>query len=315
MNGRSTRSHTPPQGTAPVVFLSTSFKRVPYVEEQRTLITGIFGTRFKLSGGWELGEGLQLTKILRGIRGADVVLVEATNLTANVMLELGMSYALSKRVFLLFNLDSPTKAITALPDYVRSLDIVSYRLSADLLKQVRDKIWEKLQVEPDPEELMHVNIRGTSLVPHSDAGGIYLAFPKGRAIWPNVVEQLRDELQREGLRLYTSLAAPSGSSELQEVMFLVRRSSRKGTSCFVDTTGPDVDFVGAFALGVATALRKGVKRLMELGGGERDTLSLWTEHTYHWADRDDLVKYIRKTVSSIRTSRARPNTAKGKRLR
>lgn len=282
----------------PVLFFGTSFRESPQVSEQARLIRSVFEERFEITGGWDVSTGRQLAKIRTAIARADATIAEATYLLPNVMIEIGIAFGLAhrtrKQTFLLFNVDAPSTAIADLPEYVRSLDITSYSFDARRLREARDKIYEKVQVEPEPEELMSVNIRGSTLRPRPDNEGIYMYYPHERKIWSSLIDELRDEIERAGLRLYTWVGAPSGSTQLEEVVYNVRRSSPKlSVSCFVDTSNDtSVNLVGAFALGVATALGRGVERLVEAEKDHPTDISLWTEPIFKWHTREELISHI-----------------------
>jgi len=262
------------------------------------MIRNVFEERFEVTGGWGVSGGRQLAKILSGIKRSDVVIVEATYAGANIVLEMGMAYGLAHkhrtRVFLLFNIKAPSKTIRELPEFLRSLDIISYDFEVAALREARDKIYERLQVEPEPEELMSMNIRGSTLRPRTDKQGIYMCYPKERDIWKTLINGLRDEVEKANMRLYTWVGTPSGCTSLEEVIYNVSRSSKElPISCFIDTTADDsVDLVGAFALGVATALGRGVERSTEAGADHPTDISLWTESTFEWHANNELIAHI-----------------------
>ncbi len=249
----------PPKQT---VFLSTSFKQWAQVAEQSRLMKDVFNDKFNVVGGWDFSGGGQLSKILRAIRKSDIVLTDVTYLSANIMIELGMAYWLAdsqnKRVFLFFNSDAPKTTMHDLPLHIRSLDIMTYQFNVDSLRLARDKIYERVQTEAEPEELMKRNIRGSTLRPRHDSVGVFVYYPIDRKIWDQITIDLRKNLEEKGLKLYTWIGAPSGSTRLEEIIYNVSRSSKElAFSCFVDTTAAtSVDFVGAFALGAATAASK-----------------------------------------------------------
>jgi hypothetical protein len=289
-----------PPGSKPTVFLSTSFKRTPQVAAQENLIREVFSSKFAVKGGWEISGGGQLAKILRGIKASDVMVTEATYLVPNVMLEMGMAYALAHkahtRVFLLFNLEAPNRSIADLPGYVRTLDIISYTFDAARLREARDKIYETLQVEPEPEELMSINLRGRTLRPHPDKSGLFLYYSPKRDVWKSILDDIRHQVEAAGQTLYTRVAASSGSTQLEEVIYGVcRSSSRFPVSCFVDTTGDPL--VGAFALGAAVALGRGAERLQEATdptalGTQSIDISLWAEPIFVWQGMKDLAEHM-----------------------
>jgi hypothetical protein len=299
--------------STPKTFFSTSFARSPENSQQLKLIQDVFSHGFELIDGTEITGGRQLGKIIRGIRKCDTVLVEVTNPVPNVLIEIGLAFGFAKtrpmRIFPLFNTDA--RNLRELPDFLRTLDIITYGFSPDSLRQARDKVLEKVQVEPEPEELMRVNIKGNSLHPRPDKDGIFVYWPKKRRVWNSMTDELRDTLQKAGLRLYTGLAAPAGSGVLEEIIYGVCRSApgtSLSTSCFIDTTCEEgVDLVGSFALGVALAEKKGVMRLVEAGHDHADRLSLWTEHTMEWDSAEQLAHFIteKARASKKRKKRAR----------
>lgn len=309
--GRSKR--TAPAVARRRVFLSSSFRMQPQNAEQLRLLRKVFQEAFDVVGV-EAASGRQLSKILRGVRDADVVLAETTYVVPNVLLELGMAFFFAgtqkkrtKRIFLLFNQDAPAHSIQDLAEPVRSLDILSYRFSEESLRRIRDTVYERLQMPVEPEEVMRVNIRGSPLRPRSDKKGVFLYYPADRRVWDTIVPELRRKLEASDLKLYTTIGAPSGSTKLEEVIFNVHRSSSAlAVSCFVDTTGAScVDLPGAFALGAATAAGRGVERLVERGADRSADLSLWTEHTYEWANAEQLISHIGSATTATLLRRAK----------
>lgn len=286
-------------GGRPRLFFSTSFARRPIQDSQVRLIKDVFGAEFDVKLGDAAASGNQLGKIVRAIHSCQVILVEVSEPSPSVMLELGMSYALRKRTFVTFNKDADAD-MGALQSFIRTLDIVPYSFDVSHLKIARDKILQRFQTDLEAGELMEENAYGMTLRPRSDERSVFIYYPRARRVWEAVREKVQERIISLGGRISTIEAAPHNSTSFEEVMFSVHRASRKfRTSCIIDTTGSDrVDLIGSFALGAAYALRRGVLRIEEANHARENELGLWPSPYEKWSSQDDLLtilsRYIRR---------------------
>jgi hypothetical protein len=283
----------------PRLFFSTSFARRPITDLQLRNVRDVFGTEFDVKLGDSASSGNQLGKIVRMIRDGQVVLVDVSEPSPSVLLELGISYALRKRTFVTFNKDSDAD-ITALQAFIRTLDIVPYTFDTDQLKIARDKIIQRISTDLEPGELMEENAYGMTLRPRSDERSIFVYYPRQRKVWESLRDKVQERITSLGGRLSTIEAAPHNSTSLEEIMFSVNRASRQfRASCIIDTTGQNqVDLIGSFALGAAYALKRGVVRIEESNMAKETALGLWPSPYEKWSSQDELLsifsRYVRR---------------------
>jgi hypothetical protein len=246
-------------------------------------------------------------KVVEAIASTDVVVVEVSEATPSVMLELGVSYALRKRTVLLFNREND-RAIENLEQRFRTVDIVTYSFEAEHLKAARDAVYQRSQTPLDAVEAMDRTILGAKLRPkRGDPKGVFLYFNTDRELWKAVLPKVRRSLDGS-VNVYVPSAAPANSLSLEQVIFCSHLASKElPISCFIDTSSGagSADLTGAFALGVAAGLKRGALRLEEAGCGGRDSLSLWLEPFAEWRSSDDIVDQIRHATQHHRPRKPR----------
>lgn len=281
----------------PRLFYSTKFANQPVTTSQIKLVKDVFGAEFDVKLGSSAASGNQLSKIIREIKSSRIVLVEVSEPSPSVMLELGISYALQKRTFIMFNKDSDTD-IGSLQFFIRTLDIIPYSFEIDQLKAARDKIIQRFYTDPEPGEMIEENAFGMSLRPRADEKSIFVYYPRERAVWEVIREKVQEKIANLGGRLLTVEAAPYNSTPLEEVMFCIYRSSRTfTTSCVIDTTGKQhADLIGSFALGAALAKSKGALRIEEGGQAKETSLGLWPSPYDVWGNEEELLRILNRYI-------------------
>jgi|GEM_PF-3876509 len=294
----------------PRLFYSTRFTQQPITSTQIKLIKDVFEPVFDVVLGSNAASGNMLSKIVREIRASQIVLVEVSEPSPSVMLELGISYALQKRTFIMFNKDSKID-ITSLQNFIRTLDIIPYSFDIDQLKAARDKIIQRYQIEPEPGEMMEENAFGMTLRPRIDKKSVFVYSPRERPTWKVLKDTVRQKIADLGGRLLTVEAAPHNSTQLEEIMFCISMASKDfTTSCIIDTTGKEqADLIGSFALGAAFAKYKGTVRIEERGKDKETSLGLWPAPYEVWGNEHELItilnKYVLPKQSKSKRSRRR----------
>jgi hypothetical protein len=289
------------------LFLSTSFRVAPAPTEGRKRLRAILESKFSVVVGDELPSSRKLLQRMRdSIASVDVVVVEVSEPTPSVMLELGMSYALKKRVFVTFDASRDDVSLDELQSYLRTLDIVSYSLRDDHLRDARDKIWQRSSTPPQDGELMESNIYGQSLRPKQLAEHVFFYVPKGASVLRTALSEVEATLNRRGQKLVLTSAAPASSSLLEEIMYCISLLPRDGqTRCWVDTSGhKQPDLAGAFALGVAVGLRKDAIRIEQSDRSMNQRLALWPEPYETWSTTEELLRLLEGQAFTPERSRA-----------
>jgi hypothetical protein len=301
----------PESTTRPGLLYLTGYARQPVSQSHVEAVREVFGDEFSVIVNDKSAASQGLNRLVNTIRSADLVLVEVSVLNPDVMLTLGVSYALRKRTFVTLNLDLGDD-FGDINSFVRTLDIVTYSSDIDRLKVARDKISQRFQTASNPSEMMEENAFGITLRPRSDPSSVFLYYPEGRAVWNRLRPQLREHLTRLGARLSTVEGAPYNSTALESVMFSINRASRDFRhSCVIDTTGRDSpDLIGCFAIGAGFALRRGVIRIEEAGRTNERGLGLWTGAYEPWAGESELHGILKKYVTPRARESRRPRGRK-----
>jgi|GEM_PF-3328664 len=275
------------------VFLSVFFGNTPESREARRLFREVFRTAgIGTLEGNAAGFGLS-PQLIEQISECDLTLADLTALRPNIIMEIGISVGLGKRVIPIYNSDAGRATDLREYKFLMETARLPYNLSEQSIEALCNNVREQAKLPPSGAQLLKVSLNGVKLRPQQARDCVAVYYPSPRAhLWTRALERIRAICQSKHLKLIViSTSNEKGLSLFEHLVWTVSRSR----SILIDTSGSqEPDSYGCFALGfslaLALAFRKNIIRTEEANLEHPNGLSMWDPgRRERWKDVDELV--------------------------
>lgn len=256
-------------------------------------------------------------KLLERVRGfiskkSTFCLVEASNITPNTMVELGLIKGQNRRFWTVAHIDKFSK----LPDWIVGLQLHGYSLDDADKERYLDIVVENHIISPLQSitrkqfcPLWH-GLRYCPYPVTKDPSTIYISYPDGDDIWNIAIKELKDVCKSLNIKLITDKNIKISLLGTPDVVCIWCVAVRSAGRIFVDTT-PQIpkeetdkekkegDPTQCFILGLAFGQkeRKGTLCVHLFKENLGKKITLWKGYPgYSWNTKDDLINIIKGTI-------------------
>jgi len=287
-------------------FLSTSFS--PLAENDRKSIKKYLGKmNIECLDLDDKDRGMFLIPaILRAIKSTDFTVLNATILTPYTMFELGLCAGLKepKQVICLFNDEGDPEKINKLPNYMKSLAIISYNDKPEKLNEMANKVRsEANSLLLSTNEFINISETGQSLRPKRAQKTIYLSFPSQYPIWESALDEIRNFFEKKrGLRVITEKDSEIYlANSFQSAIYC----SHLAGPAIVDTSGSKTpDLMQCFKFGVCYARRNWpVLRTEQIGKSQPNALGTDSDYYLEWTSLPELMNGIKRFINGTKKNK------------
>lgn len=291
-------------------FLSTSFSQ--FLRQQRIDIKRCLQNVGVRCSDVEdnMKDQFLFSSIYKQIKATDITILDATILRPYTMFEIGLCAGVSgkpKGVICIVNEEGKKDAISELPEFIKSLPVLTFSSSNERLKLLAAEVLTRTrELIEAPSEFATVYLTKMSLRPRRRSNNVlYVSLPD-YPIRQRALEQIRLDLEKKGWEIIIEEDADAHATNEFQVPIYCAHLCRIAV---IDTSGQDQpDLLQSYKLGLFAG-KNAPWRVLQVEKKEmakRGTFSSVPGIEYFaWNELDELVSRVERFVSGNGNSRRR----------